>query len=70
MNSQNKNTVHGEKKNYRFKDFWEWLIYGKGTVAEPWPSIEEVLAKKEVQREIQEIQKIFKTTNHKTKQSS
>ena len=40
--------------------FWEWLIYGKGTVSEPWPTVEEVLADPNVRKEIQKVHNAFK----------
>ena len=39
--------------------FLDRLIHGKGTVAEPWPTVEEVLKKEEVQNEIKKVHKAF-----------
>jgi len=40
--------------------FLERLIYGKGTVAEPWPTVKEVLSEKEVQEDIKKVENAFK----------
>ena len=40
--------------------FWEWLVHGKGTVSEPWPTVEEVLANPNVKKEIQKVHDAFK----------
>ena len=45
--------------------FLEWLIEGKGTVAERWRTPEEVLQDPAVQKEIQEAREAFNA--HQTK---
>ena len=59
--------VKNQTKSKRSKEFFDRLIYGKGTVAEPWPTVEEILRKPEVQDEIQKVQKAFNTYQSKTK---
>ena len=39
--------------------WWERLIYGKGTIAEPWATAEEVLARKEIKEGIKNIEEVF-----------
>lgn len=39
--------------------FWDRVYHGKGTVAEPWPEVEEVLKKQEVQDEIAAVHRAF-----------
>ena len=46
-------------------DIWEWLIKGTGSVAEPWPTVEEVLADPNVQKDIAEVQTAFHTYQSK-----
>ena len=48
--------------------FWEWLVHGKGTVSEPWPTAEEVLADPNLQEEIQAVHNIFKKHKEAKKQ--
>lgn len=57
--SDQKSSVKAKDKNQE-PTFWEWLVYGKGTVSEPWPTIEEVLADQDVKKEIQKVQNAFK----------
>ena len=38
-----------------FKDFWDRVYHGIGTVAEPWPEVEDVMTKPEVQKEIAKV---------------
>lgn len=45
-----------QKEKISFKD---WFIHGKGTVAEPWPSVKEVLSDPNVQKEIEEVKQAF-----------
>ena len=40
--------------------FLEWLVHGKGTVSEPWPTVEEVLADPNVKKEIKKVHSAFK----------
>ena len=48
-----------EKKENKSKEknkeptYWERVIHGKGTVAEPWPTAEELWKDPEVQKSIQ-----------------
>ena len=66
-------TGNKTKKPDNKPTFWEWLVHGKGTVSEPWPTAEEVLANPEVKQEIQTVQETFekykkaKKNNSKTK---
>ena len=46
--------------------FLDRLIYGKGTVAEPWPSVQEVLADEEVQKDIKKVREAFKVLDKKS----
>ena len=51
--------------------FWEWLVHGKGTVSEPWPTVKEVLDDPEVQEEIKKVHSAFDRARQKsTKQKS
>ena len=45
--------------------FWDRFYHGKGSVAEPWPTVQEVLSKKEVQEEIKKVENAFKVIDHK-----
>ena len=69
------NKEESEKKNQAKKDtqkpdFWDWLIHGKGSVSEPWPTAEEVLQDKSVQNEIKEVKEAFDAYQAKNKDSS
>ena len=64
MSDHAKNKEESTKKNQAKKDaqkpgFWEWLIHGKGSVSEPWPTVEEVLQDESVQKDIQEVKEAF-----------
>ncbi len=39
--------------------FWDWFVHGKGTVAEPWPTAEELFNNPKVQKEMKEVQEAF-----------
>ena len=56
--SNQKSSVKAKNKDPE-PTFWEWLVHGKGTVSEPWPTVEEVLADPEVQKQIQDVQEAF-----------
>ena len=45
--------------------FWDKFLYGKGSVAEPWPTVKEVLSEKEVQEEIKKVEDAFKAIEQK-----
>ena len=45
--------------------FWDWLIHGKGTVSEPWPTVKEVLQDESVQNDIRKVKEIFDTYQKK-----
>lgn len=42
-----------------------WLFRNKGTVAEPWPTAEELWKDKDVQNEIEEVTKAFNYVKEK-----
>ena len=48
-----------ERKPKKKVGFWAWLRYGKGTVAEPWPTMDEVLKDDDVKVEIQGVEAAF-----------
>ena len=52
------NSAHKKKESEK-PDFWDWLIHGKGSVAEPWPTAEEVLQDPSVKKSIEEAQEAF-----------
>ena len=45
--------------------FWDKIFHGKGTVAEPWPTVQEVLSEKAVQEEIKKVEDAFKEMDQK-----
>ena len=45
--------------------FWDRFLYGKGSVSEPWPTLKEILSKKEVQEEIKKVENAFKVIDNK-----
>ncbi|MGI9548420.1 MAG: hypothetical protein ACR2M7_00350 [Bdellovibrionales bacterium] len=49
---------NSSKKNKR-PTFKEWFFEGKGTVSEPWPTVKEILADEEVQKEIKKVRDVF-----------
>ena len=64
MSDHAKNKEVSTKKNQTKKgdqkpDLWEWLIHGKGSVSEPWPTAEEVLRDESVQEDIRKIKEVF-----------
>ena len=58
-NQPKSNTEHKTKKGNDDPTFWEWLVHGKGTVSEPWPTVKEVLADPKVQEEIKKVHSAF-----------
>ena len=58
---QTKDSVSTKNSEER-STFWEWLVYGKGTVSEPWPTINEVLKDENVQKEIKKVQDAVQDT--------
>ena len=56
-----------EALKHQKPDIWEWLTKGTGSVAEPWPTVAEVLANPEVQKQIQDVQEAF--TEYKKSQN-
>ena len=69
MFSQNKENVRKnnpekqKKKPTYWKIYWERVIHGKGTVAEPWPTAEELWNDPEVQQSIQSHNQSVKQAN-------
>ena len=59
---------HQTKTEDQKPTFWEWLVYGKGTVSEPWPTADEVLADPNLQKEIQGLKNSFKRYKTATEQ--
>ena len=57
--SDQKSSVKAKNKDQE-PTFWEWLVHGKGTVSEPWPTVEEVLANPDVKKKIQKVHSAFK----------
>ena len=57
------------KKGAQKPDFWDWLIHGKGSVSEPWPTAKEVLQNKSVQDDIRKVKEAFDTYQAKNKDS-
>lgn len=45
--------------------FFDRLIHGKGSVAEPWPTVQEVLQDPNVQEEIKKVEDAFKVIDKK-----
>ncbi len=46
-------------------DIWEWLTKGTGSVAEPWPTVKEVLEDASVKKDIEEVKRAFHTYQSK-----
>ena len=53
MSNNNSKTEKGKLS------FVDRIIYGKGTVAEPWPSVKEVLENPDVKKEIKKVKQAF-----------
>ncbi len=51
-------TKKDAKKSKKEPTFLEWLIHGKGTVSEPWPTAKELFEDQELQEEIKKVQNI------------
>lgn len=70
-NEESKNKSESKiypSKNKQELDFGGWFTRVEGTVAEPWPTAEELLADKDVQAEIRKVERAFaisKNKNHK-----
>ncbi len=64
-------TTKDERKNKESQkpSFWDWLIHGKGTVSEPWPTAKEVLQYDSVKKDIKKVQKAFDAYQAKSKKS-
>ena len=56
-----------KKKESEKPDFWDWLIHGTGSVAEPWPTAEEVLRDPSVKKSIKEVKEAFDAYQAKNK---
>jgi len=54
-----------DKKTEDKVSFFDRLIYGKGTVAEPWSTVKEVLSEKSVQEDIKKVENAFKVIDKK-----
>ncbi|MDE0119120.1 MAG: hypothetical protein OXM55_03830 [Bdellovibrionales bacterium] len=56
MSNQNKEQVakNSQEDQKKKPTYWERVIQGKGTVAEPWPTAEELWNDPEVQKSIQD----------------
>ena len=65
MSIQNKDEVTKNNKEEQKKKptYWERVIQGKGTVAERWPTAEELWNDPEVQKSIQNHNQSVKKTN-------
>ena len=46
---------------------WDKIVHGKGTVAEPWPTVKEVLSDEKVQEDIKKVEDAFKVIDNKMK---
>lgn len=57
---------HQENDNNKQPTYWERVIRGKGTVAEDWPTAEELWNNKEVQDEIKEVKNTFNQIKEKS----
>ena len=65
MSNQSKEEVtkNDQKEQKKKPTYWERVIQGKGTVAEPWPTAEELWNAPEVQRSIQDHNQSVKKPN-------
>ena len=65
MSSQNNKAVkkHNQEEQKKKPTYLERVIYGKGTVAEPWPTAEELWNDPKVQKSIQAHNKLVKARN-------
>ena len=59
---------HTKKANQK-PSFWDWLVHGKGSVSEPWPTAKEVLQDESVRNDIQKVKEAFDTYQTKNKNS-
>ena len=59
MSNQNKEKVskHNQEERRKQPTYWERVIHGKGTVAEPWPTARDLWNDPEVQKSIQDHNK-------------
>ncbi len=72
--SDHKNREESMKGNHTKKEsqkpsFWDWLVHGKGSVSEPWPTAKEVLQDESVRDDIQKVKEAFDTYQTKNKNS-
>ncbi|MYE07911.1 MAG: hypothetical protein F4X95_04085 [Oligoflexia bacterium] len=65
MSSQNKEQVekNSQEEQKKKPTYWERVIQGKGTVAEDWPTAEELWNDPEVQKSIQSHNQSVKKEN-------
>ena len=65
MSNHNKEEVtkSNQKEQQKKPTYWERVIQGKGTVAEPWPTAEELWNDPEVQKTIQDHNQSVKKEN-------
>lgn len=65
MSNQNKEEVakKNQEEQHKKPTYWERVIHGKGTVAEPWPTAEELWNDPEVQKSIQSHNQSVKKEN-------
>jgi len=62
ITNEKKPTQEREEKKQK-PSYWERVIQGKGTVAEPWPTAEELWNDPEVQKSIQDHNQSVKKEN-------
>ena len=55
------------KVSFRTLVSWDRVYHGKGTVAEPWPAVEDVMRKPEVQAEVEAVHRAWAKAKFRSK---
>ena len=54
-----KKKLEPNKVSFRTLVSWDRIYHGKGTVAEPWPEVDDVMRKPEVQAEVEAVHRAW-----------
>ena len=65
MSNQNKKEEikKNQQEQHKKPTYWQRVIYGKGTVAEPWPTAEELWNDPEVKKAIENHNQLVRQRN-------
>ena len=62
-----KKKLEPNKVSFRTLVSWDRIYHGKGTVAEPWPEVDDVMRKPEVQAEVEAVHRAWAKAKFRSK---